>query len=741
MSQPADKIISELTPRAESGDAAAQFLLGELYRTGMRGCEVNPSLARKWLSIPDDPAQGTLDYWRAASLSNDTDLRLRSIDELGFSPIAYYDPGDLDYVETIRLKAESGDADAQLELGSIYNAGLMGCIPDLNLAEHWFKSAFLGGNELAYKALEKLRGGHRLDQAFREATEKLNPVALDHAYFCFDEESSPFCFKDLLLKALELSELSNSSTFHSAIQVIADENHLRALKEASESFFDFATKRCIWACLDASVFKRYLEHLSSADSPDAYFYLGVLCERCGLFVRHVFHDEVLRGALLDACEDAKVLFYRYAASNGCTKAMRALCKQNAIPISERNTWLVSGAEGGDNVCRVDLAELYWQGNDERGIPKDIERYFNLLHAAAEDGDLSAMVLLAHHYDYGASYLDPNIYEGRRDSSKAFYWYRELLRRGGPVDLMRFGYLCVQRDYRDLPLAFECWITAFLSNPRSWRDDDCWNGTLSENYRDSETYNWHFCKPYVVQIIEAWGSSCAELCLRALCCMTGFGIGPDMFQAFVLFKLTVLKSKDCEESRRDLGTWSGKDCALRNLARLEQFLTEEEIARGCSQAELLSHLTAGIHSESSRAFKSMLFLSVGAPSCDESWPGFLFSPIKPATPLKCEFFPDKERRFIFRVWIERSADIPFETFILKITKAESFGRKLTTFTVQVSRESLVSGVFLNSHDNGGIDPNGCECRPGDTYVIEIPSFGPLVIDVPGTSSGVNSSPCH
>lgn len=113
--------------------------------------------------------------------------------------------------------------------------------------------------------------------------------------------------------------------------------------------------------------------------------------------------------------------------------------------------------------------------------------------------------------------------------------------------------------------------------------------------------------------------------------------------------------------------------------------------------------------------------------------------KASTPLRSEFYQDKYGKIYFKVWIEKESDIPYDEFTWKITKVAAPDGKRFSNSYPTSRSLLLKGQFMNSHAWGGVNPYGSDCQSGDRFIIEIPRFAPLSIDVPDTSKGLKVLP--
>jgi len=113
--------------------------------------------------------------------------------------------------------------------------------------------------------------------------------------------------------------------------------------------------------------------------------------------------------------------------------------------------------------------------------------------------------------------------------------------------------------------------------------------------------------------------------------------------------------------------------------------------------------------------------------------------KPSSPLRSEFYQDKYGKMYFKVWIENESDIPYDEFTWKITKVAAPDGIRYSNSYPTNKGLLLKGRFMNSHAWGGVNPYGSDCQSGDRFIIEIPRFAPLSIDVPDTSKGLKILP--
>ncbi len=115
-------------------------------------------------------------------------------------------------------------------------------------------------------------------------------------------------------------------------------------------------------------------------------------------------------------EDEQLAWWRKAAKQGNTKAMRLLAGESDDAESIR--WLRKAIDQGDAEAMAELAYRYSVGS---GVPKDVAQAIKWFHKAAENGDAFAMSELAEMY-----------YEGNRvqkDYSEAVKWWRKAAEQG------------------------------------------------------------------------------------------------------------------------------------------------------------------------------------------------------------------------------------------------------------------------------------------------------------------------
>jgi TPR repeat protein len=138
---------------AASGDAEAQYKLGEAYDMGWKGLEKDLSqavelyllaaeqgLAKAQLIVGRYYAWGEglpQDYQKALHW-----LRLAAAQEDEIAPLCIF---RIENYLTTKEKAEAGDGDAQYQLAVCYHKG-RGTAQDLKQALHWYQQAILQGN-------------------------------------------------------------------------------------------------------------------------------------------------------------------------------------------------------------------------------------------------------------------------------------------------------------------------------------------------------------------------------------------------------------------------------------------------------------------------------------------------------------------------------------------------------------------------------------------------------------------
>lgn len=146
-----------LSALADKGDAAAQFLLGNMYNKGE--------------GVPQNLAEG-IKWYRKAADQDHTEAQTR----LGF----IYGEGvgvPQNYAESVkwyRKAADQGNADAQHELGFMYSKGV-GVSQNYAEAVKWYRRAADQGNAYAQSFLGTMyRDGHGVSQDYVEAHKWFN---------------------------------------------------------------------------------------------------------------------------------------------------------------------------------------------------------------------------------------------------------------------------------------------------------------------------------------------------------------------------------------------------------------------------------------------------------------------------------------------------------------------------------------------------------------------------------------
>ncbi len=113
--------LAELRKTAESGDAAAQFSLGEMYRNGA-GVPQDFIEGLKWCRPAAEQGYAPAQYILGRAYRNGTGVRTDFTEELKWC----------------RQAAEQGYAPAQFDLGRAYRDGNHGIPKDMTQAATWF---------------------------------------------------------------------------------------------------------------------------------------------------------------------------------------------------------------------------------------------------------------------------------------------------------------------------------------------------------------------------------------------------------------------------------------------------------------------------------------------------------------------------------------------------------------------------------------------------------------------------
>ena len=130
--------LKELRPLADSGNAKAQVLLGEIYNSGK--------------GVPQDQAEAA-SWYRKAAEQGDAGAQAT----LG----VMYDNGvgvaqdNKEALSWYHKAAEQGDAEAQYILGGLYKRGQDELPADLVQAHKWFNLAMVAGYEIAQQDIEE----------------------------------------------------------------------------------------------------------------------------------------------------------------------------------------------------------------------------------------------------------------------------------------------------------------------------------------------------------------------------------------------------------------------------------------------------------------------------------------------------------------------------------------------------------------------------------------------------------
>jgi len=141
--------LKHITMSAGNGYSPSQYLLGTLYQTGKQGVDKNPKEALRWFKLAAD--QGHKRAKQVVAQLSSTDTGGASTGASGTSTgsvQATFDRGfkllkRKDYKEAAQLfgkAAEQGNADAQYNLGELYNKG-RGVKRNKKTAQKWYEAA------------------------------------------------------------------------------------------------------------------------------------------------------------------------------------------------------------------------------------------------------------------------------------------------------------------------------------------------------------------------------------------------------------------------------------------------------------------------------------------------------------------------------------------------------------------------------------------------------------------------
>lgn len=131
--------LKELTPLAESGDAKAQNILGEMHNSGS--------------GVPHDPVKAAFWYRKAAEQGNGSaQTSLGVMYERGIG----VPQNDKEAAAWFHKAAEQGYAEAQYVLGGMYERGQGAIKADLVQAHKWFNIAVAGGFDIAQDNLDEI---------------------------------------------------------------------------------------------------------------------------------------------------------------------------------------------------------------------------------------------------------------------------------------------------------------------------------------------------------------------------------------------------------------------------------------------------------------------------------------------------------------------------------------------------------------------------------------------------------
>jgi uncharacterized protein len=139
-----DASVVEITrPAAEQGDAQAQLELGNAYHQGV-GVPLDDAEAVKWWN--KSSAQGNMEAGCQLSMSYGKIAEITKEDAAAAKAIC--DAGLSQQVQALNAKVATGDPEAELALGKMYNMGIGVPRDDKQAAKLW-KDAFRQGNKNA----------------------------------------------------------------------------------------------------------------------------------------------------------------------------------------------------------------------------------------------------------------------------------------------------------------------------------------------------------------------------------------------------------------------------------------------------------------------------------------------------------------------------------------------------------------------------------------------------------------
>jgi len=148
-----------ITMAAQKGYSPSQYLLGTLYQTGQQGVAKDQATALKWFRLAADQGHKTARQV-LAELSSEVENDSSATDaqaafDTGFRFLKGKDGVSRDYrqaAEWFGKAAEQGHADAQYNLGELYNKG-RGVKKDKKIAQKWYEAAAAQGHVKAtYRA-------------------------------------------------------------------------------------------------------------------------------------------------------------------------------------------------------------------------------------------------------------------------------------------------------------------------------------------------------------------------------------------------------------------------------------------------------------------------------------------------------------------------------------------------------------------------------------------------------------
>ena len=405
--QSATNSLDQLRALANSGDAGAQYRLGEVYDHRLDRAE-----AAKWYRLAAD--QGNADAQHELGLMYSLGLGVERDDA---EAAKWYRKAK----ESYRKAAEKGDAEAQIKLGDAYQSGYEGVAKDFTEAVNWYRKAADQGNAHAQYTL----GG-----AYRYGWGVATNDAQAVNWYRKAAENGDAGAQHTLADAYSHGGLGVATNFAEAV-IWYRKAAEQGVADAQNTLGDAYRYGRMGLVTNFAEAVKWYRKSADQGNADAQYSLGS-CYSAGQGVPQdpveannwyqkaaEFHRKVAEAMnkyfvtpQLEAAERGDVQAQLSLAYNLKTGSL-----QKKDP-KEAARWYRAAAEQGDAKGQWSLGEMYADGD---GIDPDPAEAVRFLAKAAEQGDADYQSMLAYRYFKGKGIV--------QDYANAAKWYRRAAEQG------------------------------------------------------------------------------------------------------------------------------------------------------------------------------------------------------------------------------------------------------------------------------------------------------------------------